>query len=122
MSIIVPVLRINNNNCTCYAYGFGLVGDIPTIRFIFPVSDGMDRVSQRLTKFHDGSGSSYGGSLRVQIPCGWAVLEMMFTDTNSTVGGKFLFHTLQIIKHTSAKTNQREKIASGVASLLRRHD
>lgn len=40
----------------------------------------------------------------------WAVLEMISTDTNDTVGGKFLIHTMQILPMKYCKAQETQKI------------
>ncbi|XP_055535925.1 tripeptidyl-peptidase 2 [Wyeomyia smithii] len=40
----------------------------------------------------------------------WAVLEMISTDTNNSVGGKFLIHTMQILPMKYCKALETQKI------------
>lgn len=40
----------------------------------------------------------------------WAVLEMISADTNDTVGGKFLIHTMQILPMKYCKAQETQKI------------
>ncbi|XP_055608253.1 tripeptidyl-peptidase 2 isoform X1 [Uranotaenia lowii] len=40
----------------------------------------------------------------------WAVLEMISTDANDTVGGKFLIHTMQIMPMKNCKAQEKQKI------------